>query len=223
MATKQQVDLIVTQLTDLQKIFYKLPTKDAEWIINNPQEAIDLFLNSVTNRQNAIEESFKKLGRIIQAVRILPVSKKFVAREKFLINTENKKVVRISAMNDSFKEWFLDQIEDSFSGSLLICRNLQEYSGDDVIIAEIGNREKAKTSLREMFYVMEAWSQDKESGLTCKETIDHVFYVKDVQDIIRSIKVNWSKDGWSLDAFPIEDSGEWEVNSRIFYRHSLRD
>lgn len=50
--TEQQVPKLAAALVEHQRHFAALPTKDAQWVIQNTAAAIDLFTNAVKNRGN---------------------------------------------------------------------------------------------------------------------------------------------------------------------------
>ena len=141
----------------------------------------------------------------------------FVARDKF---AKTNAVVKISHLDGDFEKWFLGKIEAPFAGSTLRYGKLSRNSIDGSIIKELGGEEKAETLLAEMFSLMEK-QPNGESGVLCTDGRSHIFYIKDVDGVLRAVNINWPNFGWYVFADPVPDpNNEWQDEFLIFSRDS---
>lgn len=160
------------------------------------------------------------LGDIICNFTVPPTTEKFVAKDKFKVDTSRGAKVKISYLNDLFAEWFLNKIEDPFAGSTISGRELNENSVDSFILQELGGNEKAEITLTELFAAMEAQPNDK-SGNLLNNGWANIFYIKDVNDTLRVVSVGWGDDGWRVSADSVENPRRWYADYRAFSRSSL--
>jgi len=97
-----------------------------------------------------------------------------------------------SPVGDNFKEWFLDKVEQPMGESTLNYGKLSHSSVDGPIIEELGGKEKAETTLTELFALMEMQRDgDGKSG-----------------------------GGWYVSAYPVTDPYAWDGEYRVFSRDS---
>lgn len=74
MATKEQIPVLVARLVEHQKYFEALLSKDAQWVIQKPQEAIPIIIEAIEKyRREAEAEVLKpiELFRIINETTIM--------------------------------------------------------------------------------------------------------------------------------------------------------
>lgn len=151
---------------------------------------------------------FMKSGTVAVAATTTP----FVAKDHFAVNTKKDAAVKISQLSINFKSWFLGKTEMPFTGSTLYYRGLGygDESGE-----EIGG-EKYETTLAELFSLIEK-QPNGESGTLITDGYDNnIFYVRDVNGVLRVVKVLWLTDGggWSVYAGNLRKlrlrwSGDW--------------
>lgn len=218
MATKQQIPVIAARLTEFQAGFENLPTEDAQWIIMNGKDAVDLIVAAVANRAKASAQAVMTiLGSIVATFTIPATTEKFVARDKFRVDTWKKTKVKISYLGNNFKEWFLSKIENPFSGSTISSRKLEKNIFDGLILAELGGNEAAETTLTEIYAAMEAQPHG-ESGNLLNDGCANIFYVNDINSTLRAVMVFWHIDGWSVNADLVEGPGLWFADYHVFSR-----
>jgi len=104
---------------------------------------------------------------------------KFVARDKFVVNTGPKAQVKVSYLGDNFRAWFLPAVEDNPAVATLEHFLLEAAMFDKDIIAKIGGVAKAITSLAEIFGKMEAQPNGPKSpaGDLLTNGSANIFYV----------------------------------------------
>lgn len=160
----------------------------------------------------------------VSTVVVLATTGKFVAKDNFVINTEDDAPVKISYLGDNFKDWFLSgdgKIEDSINEQTLRYAKLRKSSFDLRIITELGGEEKSETTLTEMFCLMKK-QRNGESGTLLNNGYANIFYIKDSADVLRPVRVCWDDGGWRVDAFSLEDPNGWCGGKyRVFYRNSV--
>jgi hypothetical protein len=144
----------------------------------------------------------------------------FAAREWFIVNTEKNARVKISYLNNAFKAQFLGKVEPPHRGSTLRCakRSLEATVRGTDIINTLGGREKAETTLEELFSLMEA-QKNGEDGLLITDGYTNVFYIKDMDGTLRTVHTSWH-NGWLVSANTLADQDGWASGRRFFSRDS---
>lgn len=148
---------------------------------------------------------------------------KFVAKEKFVRDIGNKAKVKISHLGDSFIEWFFSgagKTEDPESEQTLHYHKLRQSLVDGPIIAELGGKAKAETTLSKVFSLMEKQGKG-ESGVLLNNGYANIFYIKDFAGSLRTVHVDWRDDGWCVGAYSVEDPGRWLDGRQVFSRNPL--
>ena len=141
----------------------------------------------------------------------------FVARNRFVLDTKASAVVKISYLEPDFSKWFLSKREMPFVGSTLHYKELSFYSIDGPIIEELGGKEMVETTLAEIFSLIEK-QPNGEPGSLLTNGNANIFYVKDVDGVLRVVLVSWHRGGWSFHANPVMDRYGWGCKSRVFAR-----
>jgi hypothetical protein len=148
---------------------------------------------------------------------------KFIARDRFVINTKSGAPVRISYLGDNFKEWFLGKIEEPIGRSTLCTLhycNLLKASVDGPIIAKFGGKDKVAATLAEMLSYMEKQGNGEE-GLLLTNGYANIFYIRDIGGVLRAVHCYWYDVGWHVHADSVEDPIEWRAGDRVFSRNRL--
>jgi len=221
MATTKQNQMIAGRMVEFQDRFEKLPNDDAQWLIQNAGEAVDLFVSAVVNRaKESVKAVVAVLSEIIATVSIPATTAKFIAKDKFKVDTGRKAKVRISYLGDNFKAWFMGKIEEPFAGSTIYGRKLNSDSVDGPIIAGLGGKEKAETTLAELFAMMGRQAKG-ESGELLTNGYANIFYIRDISNTLRAVHVDCYGDGWIVHAYSVENPNGWRVGTQVFSRNSL--
>jgi len=158
-----------------------------------------------TSKSNPLLES---LGTVT-----VPATGRFIAREKFVLNSDRKALVKISYLGSNFSEWFLGKIEEPKPWMQLRYAKLLKYSVDRPVLAELGNT--AEITLAEVYALMEH-QPNGENGTLLTNGYTNIFYVRDVNGELRAVLVCWDGDGWGVFADSVVRPGEWSVGSRVF-------
>ena len=147
---------------------------------------------------------------------------KFVAKTRFVVNTERNAPVRISYIGDNFKAWFLNgdgKTEDPESVRTLRYHKLRQSSVDGPIITELGGEAKTETTLSEMFSLMEK-QKHGEDGVLLNNGWANIFYIKDSAGVLRAVCVDWGADGWCVGARSVGHPRRWGGGRQVFSRNS---
>ena len=142
---------------------------------------------------------------------------KFVAKDNFVFNISKRAGVKISFIGSGFINWFLEKTEKPFPGSFVWGRKLYKNSFDNRILAELGGHEKAKTTLFELFTMMKRQAKG-ENGRLLNNGWSNIFYILDINGILRVVNVYWSGNGWGIDAASIKGLGAWPPDFCVFSR-----
>jgi hypothetical protein len=153
-------------------------------------------------------------------VTIPPTKGPFVARKHFVADTSRKAKVKISYLGDNFCLWFLDKVEEPFIGSELRYGRLRKLSVDAPIIAELGGEEKAETTLTELRQALEKQPNGKMGDLLI-DGCANIFYIRDVNGVLRAVHAHWRGGGWRVFAYSVEGPGGWSGGFRVFSRNSV--
>lgn len=161
--------------------------------------------------------------KLVSTVVVSATTSKFVAKEKFVVNTKRNAPVKISAVWDNFTSWFLSgdsKIEDPISEQTLRYNKLRKSSVDGPIITELGGEEKSETTLAEMFSLMEK-QKNGEDGVLLNKGYANIFYIRDQNSVLRAVHVRWCDGGWFVLADSVEDPNGWSVGCQVFSRNSV--
>jgi len=207
--TEEQIPKLSAVLVEHQKCFNELSTADAQWMIQNPQKAIALFCKAIAEREETLLE-------LVGTVDIAQTGK-FIASDKFVVNTGDKATLKIAYVSDQFKEWFLDKTEEPADGSQLARYKLVEPSTILDMVGALGD--KANTTLAQVFYLMEQQGRGEE-GVLLVDGYANIFIVPDINGVLRAVFVHLSSDGWDVYALLVEDPFRWRIGDQVFSSNS---
>jgi hypothetical protein len=147
---------------------------------------------------------------------------KFIAKDNFVVDTSKKAKVKISYLGDNFINWFLEKTEEPFPGSTVWGRNLEKDSVDGPILVELGGQEKAETTLFELFIMMKRQAKG-ENGRLLTNGYANIFYIRDINGILRAVSVYWYGSGWRVRAHSVEATNPWCADDRVWSRVPSRN
>ncbi len=182
-------------------------------------EHVSVYLQKILMETKSKTSVFEHVGTVV----VPATTSRFVARDKFVVDTKPTAKVKISGIGGNFTSWFLSgegKIEDPIAEQTLLCYRLYMASWDDLIIKELGGEEKVETTLFEMFSLMEKQGSCERDNLLTNGCW-HIFYVKDQSDALRAVSVRWCDNGWYVDAGPAPISYGWRGGYRVFSRQPV--
>jgi hypothetical protein len=224
MATKQQIPVLAARLVEFQDEFYILSTDDAQWTIMNGREAAKLAANAIANRPKTKDKplaqaDFTILNDSMSVLSVSATATNFVAKDYFVVDTSQDAKVKISHLGYAFIKRFLGKVEKPFSGSTVSVRSLKKRLVDGSILAALGGKKLAETSLIEFYAVIAAQPYGEMGSLSSNSlNLENIFYIKDVNDILCAVSVIWFNDGWNIEAHHIKNTGKWKAGCRVFFR-----
>ncbi len=168
----------------------------------------------------------------------VPPTTKFVAADFFKVNTKKNASVKISYIWGNFANWFLGKIEESVANeaasgvgpyrtpgqngdakTALRYQTLSRNSVDANIINQLGGEAKAETALADVVALMTKQNNGQQGALLTNGYAN-IFYVRDVDGVLRAVDVPWDSGGWLVYARSVGRPREWRSVSRVFSRDS---
>ncbi len=167
--------------------------------------------------QDTSQTAVNILSDVVYTFPVSATTENFVVKDKFKIDTSKKAKVKISYLGEGFRERLLKKIEKPFPGSTLCGRQLNKKSVDGPILTELGESEKAETTLVEVYAMLEKWAEGK-GALLCNGRAN-IFYIRDINDILCSVDIVWRGIGYSVDACSVDRLDALYAGQRIFSRN----
>jgi len=144
----------------------------------------------------------------------------FIAKKHLVVNTAEDASVKIYFIGDNLKKWFFGKTEEAMPGGTLRCQKLRRSANDLEIIADLGGREKAETSLTEFFFLL-GKQGNGEKGLLRTDGYATIFEIPDVDGVLRSVYAFFIAGlGWLLDASPVGRPFGWRDGRQVVSRNS---
>ena len=226
MATKQQIPKIAATFVEFQGEFSVLSTEDGQWVIQNGKEAVKLAADAIANRAKLVAPPVAPeqplLGDVVAVYTVPATTKKFVVKDKIKVDTSEKAKVKISYVGENFHSWFGGKIEEPLPGDAVYGRDLNRRSVDKPILAELGGEEKAITTCTEIYAMMVA-QPNGETGELKNNGFANIFYVPDINGVLRAVRVFWYGRGWYVEADSVENANPWDADYRVWSRVPSRN
>lgn len=160
----------------------------------------------------------KRNGRPVlasgQVIKISSTGQQFFAKEKFKENTRQTAEVKISFIGHNFARFFLKgegKIENPIRSCSMQSHKLNQDSKSAKIVNFLGGRKKSIIGLAELFELL------KRGAVKTHSTM---FYIRDIEGIVRVVTVYWDAKGYDIDARAEDETYTWHHGLRIFIRKS---
>lgn len=218
--TEQQIPKFAAVLVEHQNLFLGLPTEDAQWVIQNPQEAIRKMVKNLTGcALGATEQVSTPRGQVLlELVRTIsvPAIPEFRTADKFKVG-ETVDGVRISSiMGSNFTQFFLPKVERNVPATEIRVHKLLQNSRDLGIRAEIGE-EKEETTLGHLWERLKLQGNGQD-GVLLTNGWANIFYIRDTEGKLWAVCARWYDDGWGLSANSVGDPRGWLAARRVCSR-----
>lgn len=162
---------------------------------------------------------------LVGTVTTTSISRRFVAKENFVIGISNTAKVRIADIGENFKAWFLNgegKVENTRNAQIVHYYRLRTSLVDDhAIISELGGQANAETTLSEMHYILENYNNGKNDVLQCGRA--NLFYIPDQYGVLRVVDLYWLEIGWYIYARSINNPRKWRDGDQVFSHHDLNN
>lgn len=173
---------------------------------------------------------------LVGVIEVRP-STNFVASGFFKVNTDKSSPLKISHVGDSFKAWFfkpsanervafcagpyrMPGVQSSTTIKIMLrYQVLNKRLVDESLINQLGGEAKAEITLAEIAACMQNQASG-DHGALLTNGYSNIFYVRDVNDVLRAVRVDWADGGWGVRAFSLEGSGGWNQDRQVFSRNS---
>lgn len=162
-----------------------------------------------------IDNMLELIGTVIIPAR----TKKFIARDHFIMDTSKKAKVKISYLGDNFKKNFLDKTEEAITETEFRYHHLKKSSRDILIINKLGGEDKAETTLVEMFSLMEL-QPNGNNGALLTNSYANIFYIRGTAPVLWAVHCHWHGDGWDVNAYSVGRPDGWSGGGRVFSLNS---
>ena len=191
----------------------------------NLPDQVEWWLNQSSDSREAlmvgtkIISASKPLLQFVSTLVIPASTTKFVAKDKFVVNTQRDAPLRISSLGVNFISWFLKaegKIEDPIEEQTLLVAKLRKVAMDYHVIGEIGGLTKSEITLYEMFFILENqnWVQK------CFHTgPGNLFYIQDNYDTLRMVRAYWHDGGWNISSECLSNASLYS-GSQVYFRKS---
>ena len=187
---------------------------------DNAPKAREAFLQALKSLEKPLVKAVTAALLVMAGiVSVAPTNENFVADKKFVVNTTATATVKIYELGTNFKVWFLKKVEAPFAGSELLYQKLVTSSKNTPIISELGGEKKAETTLTEMFFLMEKQGRGQDGDLLTNGYAN-IFYIRDVDGVLRAVCVYWGGRGWRVNACPTDNPHGWSAGPRVFSGNS---
>lgn len=148
----------------------------------------------------------------------LPPTPKFVAIDKFRVNTARRAPVKISHLGRNFTADFLareGKTEEPADAVELTVRKLLKDSLDKPVMDELGG--KTETTLAQ-FYEALRLQRGGKRGALLTDGRWNIFYIRDAEGTLWAVGAGWGGGGWGLFADSVADPCGWGRGSRVVSR-----
>jgi hypothetical protein len=145
-------------------------------------------------------------------------TKKFVAKDHFLVDTSATAKVTIGYLGTDFMANFLGKIERNVPAIDLVAYRLGNDSGDQPVLDQLG--EKTETTLAQLWQLLFQQPRGEAGMLLTNDGYADIFYIKDMNDKLWAVHAAWRAgfDDWSVHASSVRRSAAWRAGSRVFSR-----
>jgi hypothetical protein len=223
--TDQQISKLAGQLVVHQHLFSSLSNSERQLVILEPKKAIPFMVAGIKNRNSHGTKSGKAKTKQRKAYSLLesvtPIAPafegQFVAADTIFAPKSSNKI-KVYDWGSNFTSYFKTKIDEFISDATVVPLRLKQSDTDSNIIADLGGKEAAETSLSDLWKKLLA-QPNGQPGELLTNGFWNIFYIKDVTGELRAVRVYWGSGGWRLYAFPL-DSFRWHAGYRVFVRNS---
>jgi hypothetical protein len=143
------------------------------------------------------------------------ISEPFKVSDRFVVDTSATARVNISGIGPNFQNDFGDMLVESCGASSLSFSTITQDACDTDIVAALGGKAVAVTSIGELWQLMDLQPKG-ESGSLLNDDKANKFYVPRRDGSLRTVLVCWVGFGWYVLALELGHS--WNFIRRVFFR-----
>ncbi len=140
----------------------------------------------------------------------LPSSYAFLVGNRFVENTSDNVLVKISSLGSNFQAWFpATMLVAATTATEVQVNELTKVALDKDIIPEVGE-DVVETSIAIVWLMMRYGHLSKEGW--------YIFYCRDVNGVRRAVSVAWCDDGWLVFAGSVVHPYGWRRGRHVVSR-----
>ncbi len=183
---ESQMDDILGGLVKYQNFLKEMSPEDIRWVIQNPKEAIRIFIGAIRSRDN-INLMLEHLGK----ERIPSLPGKFVVKDNFIVDFDGVSAQSgIGYVCSFFKGAFYGITEEPIIGATDIYRYVLCMRSDAKDITnKFSDSNDFTVKFSEIFYLIKQQFDGVDGILSTRKA--NTFYVTDLQGKIHQVYVSW--------------------------------
>ena len=169
----------------------------------------------LSDLKRCFKETFSPRLDLVDIITVSATNGPFVVREKF--RKENTSV-KFSCIDNAFREYFYGLTELLVPERKFGCYVVKKYSKGMEIFEDLGG-EKAVVRLSEIFFLLEKHEkaeESKEGSFIFYRGVQHLFYVRDVTGVVRSVYLFWFAEGWTISSVSFGEIFAWIGGDLVF-------
>jgi hypothetical protein len=145
----------------------------------------------------------------------IPRVEQFVTREHFKEDVSSLAEVRIYWLGATFRQRFLQKVEEDGNGAILRTFVLRKPSRDAEILAELNIHHETK--LGDLWCLL-ALQPNGESGTLLTNAVPNLFYIRDIDGVLGAVDAVWGGAGWEIGASSVEGPSQWLPGRQVIAR-----
>jgi len=121
---------------------------------------------------------------------------------------------KISTWNN-FESWLFNKKMKPAPKAELKYYKMRENSADSLIVAELGGKKKAETTIEDFFSIMEM-QLDGRSGTLLTDGRASIFYIRDAKGKLRVVYCHLKGSKWNVGAVEVDGPRELDAGCQVF-------
>lgn len=208
MSHAQQLPKLASVVVEHQEQFGRLSTRDAQWAIKNPQVAIQLACDAITNRMRPKSDSVL----VCKGTVTIPASNDtFFVSDHFVVV---EGTLDIGEIEPTFHEWFGGMREDFVYKTTLRYFVLPSSTSDIELTYLLGREDDCSVRLRHIHSLI----QMGQKSPLLRGGYHNVFYVVDKNFELRRVNLFEKEGKWKITVESFARSFAWSIQGLVFSR-----
>jgi hypothetical protein len=152
----------------------------------------------------------------VTTVLVPAANRLFVANKRFVVDTSDDAVVKVASLGDeeggeASEEGFFSMTELPFLGSVISVKKLWGDSTVESVLQEIGGKEKAVTTLTEIWALLKKQGRGQKEGVLLTDGEPNSFFVYDRDRRLWLLRSYYRDEGWEFGANIVRCGGGIEA------------
>lgn len=167
-------------------------------------------------KRGGLKAAKKIKGPLLGFTRVFslaPTPEKFVVKDELSEGRHGR--LEIARWSDEFRLWFGDKVEKPAAKSKVKIQRLRRHASDAEIVKELGGKRKAEMTLSEVRVLLMKKRKSRGKWVFLRSMHANIAYVRDINNILRSVDFYWTSSGWALAAGPVQKKGRWEKDRHV--------